>query len=137
VKADIWSCPSFNELARDGWDVERWNRLNPEGEQRVPYVTSLLEGRQGPAIAATDYIRMYPEQVRAFVPMRYTVLGTDGFGRSDTRENLRRHFEVNRYYVAQAAVAALAAEGKLTAKDVSKAIELYGIDGKRPNPLHA
>ena len=137
VKADIWSCPSFNELARDGQDAERWNRLNPEAKPRVPYVTSLLEGRQGPAIAATDYIRMYPEQVRAFVPMHYTVLGTDGFGRSDTRENLRRHFEVNRYYVAQAAVSALAAEGKLTAKDAAKAIELYGIDGKRPNPLHA
>jgi pyruvate dehydrogenase E1 component len=80
---------------------------------------------------------MYPEQVRAFVPMRYTVLGTDGYGRSDTRENLRRHFEVNRYYVAQAAIAALAAEGKLTAKDVAKASEHYGIDGKRPNPLGA
>jgi pyruvate dehydrogenase E1 component len=137
VKADIWSCPSFNELARDGWDVERWNRLNPEGEQRKAYVTSLLEGRSGPAIAATDYIRMYPEQVRQFVPMRYTVLGTDGYGRSDTRENLRRHFEVNRYYVAQAAVAALAAEGKLTAKDAAKAIKLYGIDGKKPNPIQA
>jgi pyruvate dehydrogenase E1 component len=137
VKADIWSCPSFNELARDGWDVERWNRLNPEGERRVPYVTSLLEGRSGPAIAATDYIRMYPEQVRAFVPMRYTVLGTDGYGRSDTRENLRRHFEVDRYYVAQAAVAALAAEGKLTAKDVAKAIALYGIDGNKTNPIWA
>ncbi len=137
VKADIWSCPSFNELARDGWDVERWNRLNPEGERRVPYVTSLLEGRSGPAIAATDYIRMYPEQIRQFVPMRYTVLGTDGYGRSDTRENLRRHFEVNRYYVAQAAVAALAAEGKLTAKDVAKANGLYGLDGAKPNPLGA
>jgi pyruvate dehydrogenase E1 component len=137
VKADIWSCPSFNELARDGQDVERWNRLNPEGERRVPYVTSLLEGRQGPAIVATDYVRAYPEQVRAFVPMRYTVLGTDGFGRSDTRENLRRHFEVNRYYVAQAAVAALAAEGKLTAGDVAKAIEMYKIDDGKPNPLHA
>jgi pyruvate dehydrogenase E1 component len=78
---------------------------------------------------------MYPEQVRAFVPMRYTVLGTDGFGRSDTRENLRRHFEVSRYYVAQAAVAALGAEGKLTAKEVSKAIELYGIESAKPNPL--
>jgi pyruvate dehydrogenase E1 component len=135
VKADIWSCPSFNELARDGWDVERWNRLNPEGERRVPYVTSLLEGRSGPAIAATDYIRMYPEQIRQFVPMRYTVLGTDGYGRSDTRENLRRHFEVNRYYVAQAAVAALTADGKLTAKDVAKANGLYGVDGAKQNPL--
>ncbi len=137
VKADIWSCPSFNELARDGWDVERWNRLNPEGERRVPYVTSLLEGRSGPAIAATDYIRMYPEQIRQFVPMRYTVLGTDGYGRSDTRENLRRHFEVNRYYVAQAAMAALAAEGKLTAKDAAKAISLYKIESGKPNPLYA
>jgi pyruvate dehydrogenase E1 component len=137
VKADIWSCPSFNELARDGQDAERWNRLNPEGELRVPYVTSLLEGRSGPAICATDYVRAYPEQVRAFVPMRYTVLGTDGFGRSDTRENLRRHFEVNRYYVAQAAVAALAADGKLTAKVVAKAIELNGIDGKKQNPIGA
>jgi pyruvate dehydrogenase E1 component len=135
VKADIWSWPSFNELARDGWDVERWNRLNPEGEQRKAYVTSLLEGRSGPAIAATDYIRMYPEQVRQFVPMRYTVLGTDGYGRSDTRENLRRHFEVDRYYVAQAAVAALAAEGKLTGGEVKKALDIYTIDSGKPNPL--
>ncbi len=135
VKADIWSCPSFNELARDGWDVERHNRLNPEAEPRKAYITQLLEGRQGPAIVATDYIRAYPEQVRAFVPMRYTVLGTDGYGRSDTRENLRRHFEVSRYYVAQAAVAALAAEGKLTGKDVAKAIEMYKIDSEKPNPV--
>uniref|UniRef100_UPI0037DC0C05 transketolase-like TK C-terminal-containing protein n=1 Tax=Xenophilus sp. TaxID=1873499 RepID=UPI0037DC0C05 len=135
IKADIWSCPSFNELARDGWDVERHNRLNPEGEPRKAYVTSLLEGRQGPAIAATDYIRMYPEQIRQFVPMRYTVLGTDGYGRSDTRENLRRFFEVSRYYIAQAAVAALAAEGKLSAKDVVKANGLYEVDGSKPNPV--
>jgi pyruvate dehydrogenase E1 component len=135
VACDIWSCPSFNELARDGQDAERWNRLNPEGERRVPYVTSLLEGRQGPAIVATDYIRAYPEQVRAFVPMRYTVLGTDGFGRSDTRENLRRHFEVSRYYVAQAAVAALAGEGKLAGSDVKRALELYGLETPKPNPL--
>jgi pyruvate dehydrogenase E1 component len=134
VKADIWSCPSFNELARDGQDVERWNRLNPEGERRVPYVTSLLEGRSGPAICATDYVRAYPEQVRAFVPMRYTVLGTDGYGRSDTRENLRRHFEVNRYYVAQAAVAALVTEGKLVGKDAARASDVYGIGSPKPSP---
>jgi pyruvate dehydrogenase complex dehydrogenase (E1) component len=82
VTADIWSCPSFNELRRDGFDVERANRLHPEGEQRKAYVTELLEGRQGPAIAATDYVRAYADQIRAFVPMSYTVLGTDGFGRS-------------------------------------------------------
>jgi pyruvate dehydrogenase E1 component len=136
VTADIWSCPSFNELARDATDVERWNRLNPEAKTaRKPYITELLEGRVGPAIAATDYIRMYPEQVRAFVPMRYTVLGTDGFGRSDTRANLRRHFEVDRYYIAHAAIAALAAEGKMTGKDVARAIKQYKIDVEKPNPL--
>jgi pyruvate dehydrogenase E1 component len=100
-------------------------------------VTSLLEGRSGPAICATDYVRAYPEQVRAFVPMRYTVLGTDGYGRSDTRENLRRHFEVNRYYVAQAAVAALATDGKMNAKEVVRAIKLYKIDAEKPIPLGA
>jgi pyruvate dehydrogenase E1 component len=125
VTADIWSCPSFNELARDGHDVERHNRFHPEGEPRKAYITQQLEGRQGPAIVATDYIRAYPEQVRAFVPMRYTVLGTDGYGRSDTRENLRRFFEVDRFHVAQAAIAALAADGKMTAKDVARAIKLY------------
>jgi pyruvate dehydrogenase E1 component len=137
VTADIWSCPSFNELARDGFDVERWNRLNPEAKQRKAYVTEMLEGRQGPAIAATDYIRTFAEQIRGFVPMRYTVLGTDGFGRSDTRANLRRHFEVDRYYIAHAAVAALAAEGKMAGKDVARAIKLYKIDAERGNPLGA
>ncbi|MCC8364256.1 pyruvate dehydrogenase (acetyl-transferring), homodimeric type [Lysobacter sp. A6] len=137
VTADIWSCPSFNELARDGFDVERWNRLNPEAKPRKAYVTEMLEGRQGPAIAATDYIRTFAEQIRGFVPMRYTVLGTDGFGRSDTRANLRRHFEVDRYYIAHAAVAALAAEGKMAGKDVARAIKLYKIDAERGNPLGA
>jgi pyruvate dehydrogenase E1 component len=88
-------------------------------------------------VVATDYIRAYPEQIRAFVPMHYTVLGTDGYGRSDTRANLRRHFEVDRNHVAQAAVAALASDGKLTAKDVAKANKLYEIDGSKPYPLHA
>ncbi|HET6434600.1 MAG TPA: pyruvate dehydrogenase (acetyl-transferring), homodimeric type [Xanthomonadaceae bacterium] len=135
VTADIWSCPSFNELARDGIDAERWNRLHPESDPRKPYITGLLEGRQGPAIAATDYIRAFPEQVRAYVPMRYTTLGTDGYGRSDTRENLRRFFEVDRFHIAHAAIAALAQDGKMTGKDVARAIKLYKIDGEKPNPL--
>jgi pyruvate dehydrogenase E1 component len=136
VTADIWSCPSFTELRRDGYDAERWNRLNPEAKApRKAYVTELLEGRQGPAIAATDYVRGFADQIRAFVPMRYTVLGTDGFGRSDTRANLRRHFEVDRYYIAQAAVDALAKEGKMTGKDVSRAIKLYKIDSEKGNPV--
>ena len=138
VSSDIWSCPSFNELVRDGHDVSRFNRRNPEAKApRKAYVTELLEGRQGPAIAATDYIRVYADQIREFVPMRYTVLGTDGFGRSDTRANLRRHFEVDRFHIAHAAIAALAAEGKMTGKDVARAIKQYKIESEKPNPLGA
>ena len=98
-------------------------------------MTELLEGRQGPAIAATDYVRAYADQIRAFVPMAYTVLGTDGFGRSDTRANLRRFFEVDRYYIAQAAIAALAKDGKMTGKDVARAIKQYKIDPEKANPI--
>src|SRR5690606_17064716 len=104
---------------------------------RKAYVTELLEGRQGPAIAATDYIRLYPEQIRQFVPTRYTVRGTDGFGRSDTRDDPRNDFEVDRYYVAQAAAAALAAERKPAAKDVAKANQKYGIDPDKTSPIQA
>ena len=135
VAADIWSCPSFTELRRDGYDAERWNRLHPEAKTpQVPYVTTLLEGRAGPAIAATDYVRAFAEQIRPFVPQHYTVLGTDGFGRSDTRANLRRFFEVDRYHVAHAAIAALAQEGKMNAKDVARAIKVFGINPDVPNP---
>jgi pyruvate dehydrogenase E1 component len=135
VTADIWSCPSINELRRDGFDAERYNRFHPEAEPRKAYVTELLEGRQGPAIAATDYVRAYADQIRSFVPMSYTVLGTDGFGRSDTRANLRRFFEVDRYYIAHAAIAALAKEGKMTGKDVARAIKQYKIDPEKANPV--
>ncbi len=137
VLADVWSCPGFVELRRDGFDAERWNRLHPEAPPRVPYVTGLLADRQGPAIAATDYVREYADQIRAFMPdgMHYTVLGADGFGRSDTRENLRHFFEVDRYWIAHAALAALAREGKVNAKDVSRAIRDYKIDAETPNPI--
>ena len=135
VKSDIWFCPSFTELRRDSFDVERHNRFHPEGEPRKAYVTQLLEGRQGPAIAATDYVRAFADQIRPFVPMHYTVLGTDGFGRSDTRANLRRHFEVDRHYIAHAAIAALVAEGKMSGKDAARAIKLYKIDQGKPNPV--
>jgi pyruvate dehydrogenase E1 component len=136
VTADIWSCPSFSELRRDGFDAERWNRLHPESEQRVAYVTGLLQGRQGPAIASTDYVREYADQIRAFMPdgMRYTVLGTDGYGRSDTRANLRGFFEIDRYWIAHAALAALAKDGKVNAKDVARAIKTYKLDPDKPNP---
>jgi pyruvate dehydrogenase E1 component len=136
VVADIWSCPSFTELRRDGFDAERWNRLHPEAKTpRTAYVTQLLEGRSGPAIAATDYVRGYADQIRAFVPMKYTVLGTDGFGRSDTRANLRRFFEVDRWYIAHAAIAALAQEGRMNGKDVARAIKAFKIDPEKANPV--
>ncbi|MDC6413154.1 pyruvate dehydrogenase (acetyl-transferring), homodimeric type [Xylella fastidiosa] len=135
ITADIWSCPSFSELRKDGFDAERWNRLHPDNEPRTPYVTQQLENRQGPAIAATDYVRLFADQIRAFVPMHYTVLGTDGFGRSDTRSNLRRFFEVDRHFIAHAAIAALAKEGKMTGKDVARAIEQYNINPEKPNPV--
>ncbi|TYT26185.1 pyruvate dehydrogenase (acetyl-transferring), homodimeric type [Luteimonas viscosa] len=136
VTADIWSCPSFTELRRDGYDTERWNRLHPEDKPRKAYVTQCIESRPaGPVIAATDYVRNFTDQVRAFIPRTYTVLGTDGFGRSDTRANLRRHFEVDRYYIAHAAIDALAKDGKMTAKDAARAIKLYKLDQEKPNPL--
>jgi pyruvate dehydrogenase E1 component len=137
VVCDIWSCPSFSELRKDGFDAERWNRLHPEGEPRVAHVTACLAHRVGPVVAATDYVREYADQIRAFMPegKKYTVLGTDGFGRSDTRENLRCFFEVDRYYIAQAAIAALAAEGKMSAKDVSRAIKTWKIDAEKANPV--
>ena len=135
IKSDLFSAPSFNELARDGHDVSRYNRLHPNEPKRVAYVTELLSEVEGPTIVATDYIRTYTDQIREFVPGTYVVLGTDGFGRSDTRWNLRRHFEVDRYYIAQAAVSALADEGKLTAADVQRAIEVFGINADKPNPL--
>jgi pyruvate dehydrogenase E1 component len=137
VSADIWSCPSFSELRKDGFDAERFNRLHPEEKPRLAHVTACLADRAGPAIAATDYVREYADQIRAFVPdgKKYTVLGTDGFGRSDTREHLRAFFEVDRYWIAHAAVAALASEGKMTAKDVARAIKLWKLDADKPNPL--
>jgi len=138
VVADVWSCPSFSELRRDGFDCERWNRLHPETkDQRVPYVTQCLAQHDGPAIAATDYVREYADQIRAFMPQgkRYVVLGTDGYGRSDTRENLRSFFEVDRYWIAHAAISALAAEGAMNTQDVARAIKQWKLDPEKPNPL--
>lgn len=135
IKADIWSCPSFSELRRDGLDADRWNRLNPKaGKARQAHVSTCLADREGPVIAATDYIYQVADQIRAWVPGRYTVLGTDGYGRSDTRTNLRRFFEVDRYYIAHAAVAALAADGKKSADDVARAIKQFNIDPDKANP---
>ena len=137
VKADVWSATSFNELAREAHGIERWNRLHPTEKAKIPYVAECLGTSNGPFIAATDYIRNYAEQIRKWVPGRYEVLGTDGFGRSDTRSQLRKHFEVNSYHVAVAALKALADEGQFPLEKVGEAISKYGIDTEKTNPLYA
>jgi pyruvate dehydrogenase E1 component len=137
VQADLWGCPSFTELARDGQLVERWNRLHPGIEPRVSHVAHCLGGRPGPAIAATDYVRLFADQIRAFVPTEYHVLGTDGFGRSDTREKLRRFFEVDRQHVVVAALSALAGRGEVPQSQVAEAIRRYGLDADRAPPMHS
>ena len=135
IAADIWSVTSFNELRRDGIDCERWNMLHPSRKSRVSYVEQCFDGREGPVIAATDYMRNYADQIRAYVKRSYCVLGTDGFGRSDTREKLREFFEVNRYYVAICALSALVEEGRLEAKVVAEAIKKYRVSASKPNPV--
>ncbi len=135
VEADVWSVTSVNELARDGQEVNRYNMMHPEAEPKVPYITQQLANAAGPVIAATDYMKMYTEQLRDFIPGSFTTLGTDGFGRSDSREQLRRFFEVNRYYVVIAALKALADDGAIKASVVSKAIKDFGLNADQVNPM--
>ncbi|MBC3871954.1 pyruvate dehydrogenase (acetyl-transferring), homodimeric type [Undibacterium flavidum] len=137
IASDIWSAPSFTLLARDGQDVERWNMLHPTETPRVPYIAECLKDTAGPIVVSTDYMRTYAEQVRAFIPKdrSYKVLGTDGFGRSDSRAKLREFFEVNRYFVTIAALKTLADEGAISASVVAQAIEKYGINPNKPNPV--
>ncbi|HLP98315.1 MAG TPA: pyruvate dehydrogenase (acetyl-transferring), homodimeric type [Sideroxyarcus sp.] len=134
ISSDVWSVTSFNELRRDGIDCERWNMLHPEAKARVSYVEQCLDAKT-PVVAATDYIRAYPDQIRPYVKASYKTLGTDGFGRSDFRKKLRQFFEVDRYYVAVAALKALADEGSIEASVVSKAIKQYQINPDKPNPV--
>jgi len=137
VAADVWSATSFTELRRDGLAAERWNLLHPEDKPRAPYVTAALSKRPaGPVVAASDYIKTFADQIRPFVPRErvFRVLGTDGFGRSDSRAKLRYFFEVNRHFVAVAALKALAEQGEGKAKAVSDAIKKYGIDPAKPDP---
>jgi pyruvate dehydrogenase E1 component len=135
VVADVWSAPSFTELRRDGLDVERWNMLHPTETPRQSHVETCLGSREGPVIAATDYIKAFADQIRPYVPRRYKVLGTDGFGRSDYRARLRNFFEVDRRWVAVAALKALADEGKIKPAVVAEAIRRYEIDPEKPNPV--
>lgn len=134
VTSEIWSATSFNELARDCQDVARHNRLNPLAEPKVSFVAEQLSKAKGPVIAATDYMKNYAEQIRTCVPNRYTVLGTDGFGRSDSRVNLRRFFEVDANHIAAAAMVDLYREGSITKKELEAALAKYDIDGTKPNP---
>ncbi len=137
VQADLWGCPSFTELARQGNEVIRWNLLHPDEAPRTSHVEHCLADTRGPVIAATDYVRALAEQIRPFVPRAYTVLGTDGYGRSDTREQLRDFFEVDRRWITLAALKALVDEGALERGVLSQAIAKYGIDPEKPYPLRA
>jgi len=137
VTADVWSATSFNELRRDGMATERWNLLHPTEPRRQSWVEAQLEGHPGPVVASTDYMRNYPDQIREYVQAagrRYVVLGTDGFGRSDYRVKLRKFFEVDRHYVAIAALKALADEGAIKPAVVAEAIAKYQIDAGRAAP---
>ena len=137
VSADVWSATSFTELRRDGLATERWNMLHPEGKQKISFVEKMLKERPaGPLVAASDYVKTLADQIRPFVPREriYRVLGTDGFGRSDSRAKLRHFFEVNRYFVTIAALKALADQGEGKAKAVADAIKKYGIDPEKADP---
>jgi pyruvate dehydrogenase E1 component len=135
IASDVWSVTSYNELARDGQHVERWNALHPDDKPKQAYVTQCLEEHKGPVVSSTDYIKLHSEQLRAYVPATYMTLGTDGFGRSDTREKLRHFFEVDRYYVTVSALAALAKDGEIKQDQVLDAMRKYGIDRNKPNPV--
>ncbi len=135
IDADLWGCPSFNELARDGNDAARRSMLHPSEKPKQSHVERCLGNTQGPIVAASDYVRLYAEQIRPFINRRYVTLGTDGFGRSDTREALRHFFEVDRRWITVAALKALADEGTIDRSKVAEAIVKYGIDINKPNPM--
>jgi len=137
IKANVWSVTSWSELRRNGMDCERHNRLNPAATPRTSHVENLLSLHKGPAIAASDHVTAVPDLIRAYVPQHYVVLGTDGYGRSDSRENLRRFFEMDRYHIAIAALAALADEKTISRDIVADAIRRYGITATDNAPWQA
>nr|MBA4169820.1 pyruvate dehydrogenase (acetyl-transferring), homodimeric type [Chloroflexota bacterium] len=137
VAADLWSATSFQQLRNDALDVERWNRLHPDAQQRVSYLRQCLDPSEGPIVAATDYMKAVPDMVARWIDRPFTVLGTDGFGRSDTREALREHFEVNAEHIAYAALHALCIDGKATPDELNRAIAELEIDPERVHPLYA
>ena len=135
IPSDVWSVTSFNELRRDALTVERWNQLHPEDEPRKCYIEECLANRPGPYIAATDYMKIVPDQIQRWVPGSFISLGTDGYGRSDARKALRQHFEIDQRYIALTALNALADDGVLDQKTVAQAIHKFGIDPDRPDPV--
>jgi pyruvate dehydrogenase E1 component len=134
VAVELWSATSYKALREDALSVERWNRLHPSLQPRVPYVTEMLADREGPVVAVTDFMKVVPEQVARWVPAHFTPLGTDGFGRSDTREALRRHFETDAAHVVVAVLDGLRATGEAKAEEVEEAIKRYGIDPESLDP---
>lgn len=134
VDVDVWSVTSFSELRKEAEDINRWNILHPGEEYQVPYVTKCLEHTKGPVVAVSDYVKLVAEQISAFIPGSFTALGTDGFGRSETREELRRFFEIDKHYIVLAALNTLAEEGQLQLDEVERAIKQYNIDVDKPNP---
>jgi pyruvate dehydrogenase E1 component len=137
VQADVWSLTSYNELRRDALEVERWNRLHPAEPEKRPYILNALEGADGPIVAASDYMKVVPDQLSPWLGNRLVALGTDGFGRSDNRQHLRQHFEVNAESIAGAALSRLAREGKFDAIKAQKAFEELTVDTEKPDPAHA
>jgi pyruvate dehydrogenase E1 component len=135
IPADVWSVTSFSELRRDGMDCDRWNMRNPKEPRRNAYITQTLVARQGPFVAATDYMRIVADQIRPWIPGEYAVLGTDGYGRSDSRRALRNFFEVDRNHVVLASLKALQDEGSIDASTVAAAIQNFEIDPNKPNPM--
>ncbi|CAM8357084.1 pyruvate dehydrogenase (acetyl-transferring), homodimeric type [Candidatus Methylopumilus planktonicus] len=135
VSADVWSVTSFNELRRDALDADRWNRMNPDKPQKESHVVKLLKKAEGPIIASTDYMKSFAEQIAVFLPHKFVALGTDGFGRSDSREKLRHFFEVDRHYVVVATLKALSDEGKIKSSVVTDAIKKFKLDPNKPNPV--
>jgi len=137
ISSDIWSVTSFNRLRRDGMEVQRWNMLHANGQQKVPYVEKCLNDKKGPVIAASDYMKIYADQIRPYIKANYVVLGTDGFGRSDTRKQLRYHFEVNAHYIVIAAIYSLVELGELDKSALTSAMQKYAIDPEKTDPLYA
>ena len=137
ISADVWSVTSYNELRRDGMNTDRWNMLNPTKTKRISYITQALKNESGVFVAASDYMKILPDSISRWIPGTYIVLGTDGFGRSETRESLRNHFEVDARYIVLATLTALMNEGKLDHTVVSKSIKKMGINPSKSVPSTA